>query len=75
MTRAMIFVAVLMFAFSDSDAVMAWHFHSTGTCMKYAAAPQCEPPSKAVCKSRRRCTFAHGKTINACAEWRCEPRK
>ena len=53
-----------------SNSAYAWH--SRSECMKNAFAPHCEPPTMPICKSRKPCTLEHGKTINACVDWRCE---
>jgi hypothetical protein len=76
MIRMSFTLAVLAFAFSTSNTqpAKAWHLASKRACLTHASAPHCGPDARAVCKARRQCTVEPGKTISACAEWRCERR-
>jgi hypothetical protein len=76
MIRMNFALAVLAFAssFSNTPTAMAWHLASKRACLTNASAPHCGPDARAMCKARRQCTVEPGKTISACAEWRCERR-
>jgi hypothetical protein len=76
MIRMSFALALLAFAFStiNTKSAKAWHLASKRACLTYASAPHCGPDARAACKARRQCTVEPGKTISACAEWRCARR-
>jgi hypothetical protein len=76
MTKTLVTIAALSFAFAVAHApsASAWHFASKRACFRHASAPDCGPSAVASCKSRKSCTLDAGKTILVCAGWTCAPK-